>query len=115
MNRSKSLQSFLFGVAGVVLLLALTSVVVGQHIRGALEGTINDANGALVQGAAVTLHNVSTGVDTTSTSDDRGSFNFQNLEPGIYTVSVEKTGFRKAVAKEVAVKVGSVTPLIINL
>src|ERR1051325_97560 len=116
MNRSKSLPSVLFSVSGVVLLLlALTSIAVGQHIRGALEGTVNDPNGAVVQGASITLHNVATGVDTTATSDDRGSFNFQNLEPGTYSVTVEKTGFRRSVTKEVAVKVGSVTPVTINL
>src|ERR1043165_1138988 len=116
MNRSKSLPSFLFGVSGIVLLLVmLSSVAVGQHIRGALEGTVNDPNGALVQGASVTLHNVATGVDTTATSDDRGSFNFQTLEAGTYTVTVEKPGFRRSVTKEVAVKVGSVTPVTINL
>ena len=116
MNRSKPLPSFLFGVFGVVLLLVtLSSVAIGQHIRGALEGTVNDPNGALVQGASVTLHNISTGVDTSVTTDDRGSFNFQNLEAGTYTVSVEKTGFRRSVTKDIAVKVGSVTPVTINL
>src|ERR1051325_8778227 len=116
MNRSKPLPSFLFGALAVVFLLGtLSSVAVGQHIRGALEGTISDQTGALIQGASVTLHNVATGVDTTATSDDRGSFNFQNLEPGTYTITVEKTGFRRSVTKEIAVKVGSVTPVTINL
>src|SRR6185437_2132611 len=116
MNRSKSLRSFLFGVSGVVLLLVtLSSIASGQHIRGALEGSVNDPNGALVQGASVTLHNVATGVDTTATSDERGSFNFQNLVPGTYTLTVEKTGFRRSVTKEIAVKVGSVTPVTIAL
>jgi hypothetical protein len=116
MNRSKPLPSFLFGVFGLVLLLAtLSSVAVGQHIRGAVDGTVNDPNGALVQGASITLHNVATGVDTTAITDDRGRFNFQNLEAGIYTVTVEKTGFRRSVTKDVVVKVGSVTPVIINL
>src|ERR1041385_413812 len=116
MNRSKPLPSFLFGALAVVFLLGtLSSVAVGQHIRGALEGTISDQTGALIQGASVTLHNVATGIDTTATSDDRGSFNFQNLEPGTYTITVEKTGFRRSVTKEIAVKVGSVTPLAVNL
>src|ERR1044072_7216555 len=116
MNRSKPLPSFLFGALAVVFLLgALSSVAVGQHIRGALEGTISDQTGALIQGASVTLHNVATGVDTTATSDDRGSFNFQNLEPGTYTVSVDKPGFKKFTATDVTVRVGSVTPLMLAL
>src|SRR6185369_17777035 len=115
MNRSKSLRSFLFGVSGVVLLLVtLSSIASGQHIRGALEGSVNDPNGALVQGASVTLHNVATGVDTTATSDERGSFNFQNLVPGTYTLTVEKTGFRRSVTKEIA-KSWQRTPVTIAL
>jgi hypothetical protein len=116
MKRSKSLPSFSFGLTGVLLLLVtLSSIAAGQHIRGALQGTVNDPNGALVQGASVTLRNVSTGAETTATTDERGSFNFQNLEAGTYTVTVEKTGFRRSLTKDVAVKVGSVTPVTIGL
>ena len=99
MNPSKPLPSFLSGVSGVVLLLlTLSSVALGQHIRGALQGSVTDQNGALVQGASVTLHNAATGVDTTATSDEHGSFNFQNLEAGSYTLTVEKTGFRRSLS-----------------
>ncbi|HKE59509.1 MAG TPA: TonB-dependent receptor, partial [Pyrinomonadaceae bacterium] len=115
MNRPKRQSSILFGVLGLLLIVTLGSTALGQHIRGALEGTINDPNGAVVEGAAVTLKNVGTGISSTATTDDRGRFNFQNLEPGNYSVTVEKTGFRKYVATDVIVKVGSVTPLTANL
>jgi hypothetical protein len=116
MNLSKPLPSHLFGIPGLLLLLVtLSSVALGQHIRGALEGTVNDPNGAVVQGASVKLHNVATGVESTATTDDRGSFNFQNLEAGTYTVTTEKTGFRRSVTSDVVVKVGSVTPVTVNL
>jgi hypothetical protein len=113
MNRSK--QQALFGLLGLVLILVLVPVTTAQHIRGALEGTVSDQNGALVQGAAVTLQSVSTGVETKATSDDRGRFTFQNLEAGVYSITVEKTGFRKSVTTAVSVKVGSVTPLSVAL
>lgn len=115
MNRSKRQSSILFGILGLLLMLALSPAALGQHIRGALEGTVNDPNGAVVQGATVTLRSSSTGAETTATTDDRGRFNFQNLLAGTYTVSIEKGGFRKYVASDVTVKVGSVTPLIANL
>jgi hypothetical protein len=105
----------LFGILGLLLIVTLGPTALGQHIRGALEGAVNDPNGAVVQGASVTLKNVGTGMSSTATTDDRGRFNFQNLEAGAYTLTVEKSGFRKYVATEVIVKVGSVTPLIANL
>ena len=113
MNRSK--RQALFGVLGLLLMLVFAPLAMAQHIRGALEGTISDQNGAVVQGAAVTLQSISTGVETKTTTDEHGRFGFQNLEPGVYSVSVEKTGFRKSVTTDVMVKVGSVTPLTVGL
>src|SRR5689334_8645839 len=116
MKRSKRLPSSLFCLPGILLLLVtLSSIAVGQHIRGALQGTVDDPNGAVVQGAAITVKSVSTGVETKVATDAQGRFSLQNLEAGNYTVSVEKTGFRKSITTDVVVKVGSVTPMNIGL
>jgi len=113
MNRSK-IQA-LFGLLGFGLMLVLAPLAPAQHIRGALEGTVTDQNQALVQGAAITVKSVSTGVETKVATDAQGRFSLQNLEAGNYTVSVEKTGFRKSITTDVVVKVGSVTPMNIGL
>ena len=113
MNRSK--RQALFGVLGLLLMLVFAPLVLAQHIRGALEGTVTDQNGAVVQGAAVTLQSVGTGVEAKASTDERGRFGFQNLEAGTYTITVEKSGFRKSLTTDVIVKVGSVTPLAVNL
>jgi carboxypeptidase family protein len=106
---------FLVRSAMFALLLALGSSVMAQHIRGALEGTITDPNGAALLGAKVTVKNDATSVEVRVTANDRGYFNVQNLEAGSYTVTVEQSGFRKYVAKDVTVKVGAVTPLAVGL
>ena len=113
MNRSK-IQA-LFGLLGFGLMLVLAPLAPAQHIRGALEGTVTDQNQALVQGAAISVKSVSTGVETKVATDAQGRFSLQNLEAGNYTVSVEKTGFRKSITTDVVVKVGSVTPMNIGL
>ena len=115
MKRSARWTSILFGLLGLVLMIVLSPVTSAQHIRGALEGLVSDQNNALVQGATITLKNESTGSETTAVTDERGRFNFQNLLTGTYTVTVTKDGFRKFVAKEVTIKVGSVTPINISL
>jgi hypothetical protein len=51
-----------------VLILLLSQAVFAQHIRGALEGTVNDPNEAAVPGAAVTLRNDATGKEISTTS-----------------------------------------------
>jgi hypothetical protein len=116
MNQSKAQSSLLFAILGVFLMLvAIDPSAKAQHIRGALEGTVKDPNGAIVQGATVTLRSSATGREITATTNDEGRFNFQNLEAGTFTVTIEKAGFRRFVANEVTVKVGSVTPLLSQL
>ncbi|HEX5080974.1 MAG TPA: TonB-dependent receptor, partial [Blastocatellia bacterium] len=99
----------------MITLLALGATVMAQHIRGALEGTVIDPNGSVLSGAKVVVKNAATSAEVTTTANDRGYFNVQNLEAGIYTVTVEQAGFRKFVAKDVNVKVGAVTPLTVGL
>jgi hypothetical protein len=106
---------FLVRSAMFALLLALGSSVMAQHIRGALEGTVTDPNGAVLSGAKVSVKNDATNVEVRVTANDRGVFNVQNLEAGTYTVTVEQSGFRKYVAKDVNVKVGAVIPLTVAL
>lgn len=99
----------------LALLLTLSPAVAAQHIRGALDGTVADQNGAVLSGAKVTVKNDATNVELKTTSNDRGYFNVQNLEAGTYSVTVEQSGFRKYIAKDVSVKVGTVTPLNVTL
>jgi len=101
---------------GLLTLLASFGVsAMAQHIRGALEGTVNDPNGAVLSGARVIVKNNATGAEVTTTANDRGYFNVQNLEAGTYVVTVQQSGFNKYVAKDVNVKVGAVTPLAVTL
>jgi hypothetical protein len=106
---------FLVRSAMFALLLVLGPSILAQHIRGALEGTITDPNGAVLSGAKVSVKNDATSVEVKVTANDRGYFNVQNLEAGSYTVTVEQSGFRKYVVKDVNVKVGAVTPLAVAL
>src|SRR5215475_3124749 len=107
--------SFFVRSAMFAFLLVLGSTVMAQQIRGALEGTVADPNGAVLSGARVVVKNNATSAEVTTTANDRGYFNVQNLEAGVYTVTVDQAGFRKYVAKDVNVKVGAVTPLTIAL
>jgi carboxypeptidase family protein/TonB-dependent receptor-like protein len=101
--------------SAMLAMLALGSIVMAQHIRGALEATVTDPNGAVLSGAKVVVKNAATSAEVTATTNDRGYFTVQNLEAGLYTVTVEQAGFRKYVAKDVNVKVGAVTPLTLAL
>ncbi len=50
-----------------------------------------------------------------TTTNDSGCFSLQNLEPGEYAVTIERSGFRTFLAKQMTIKVGSVTPMEAHL
>src|SRR5215470_12803328 len=67
------------------LLIAFSGAAFGQEITGVLTGTVKDANGAGVKGAAVTVTDSAKKlvVRTTSTDDD-GAFTVTDLHVGVY-------------------------------
>lgn len=59
-----------------------------------LSGTATDRSGAAVPTARVTVTNQQTQLTREAESDQGGSFNIPLLPPGLYTVRVDKQGFR---------------------
>jgi len=94
----------------VVVLAALFSAsAFAQKVTGSVTGAVTDPQGAVVPGATVTLTDVQTSFARTATSSTAGSYDFQELDPGTYTVKVSKAGFREYLATSVEVHVSSVT------
>src|SRR5215510_4849715 len=102
-------------VFAIACLFLTTPAITAQHIRGALEGRVVDPAGAVVSAAKVKVRNVATNAEVSTTTNDTGVFSLQNLEPGEYTVTIEGSGFRTFLAKQVTIKVGSVTPMDVHL
>jgi hypothetical protein len=77
-----------------------------QSTTGSLTGVITDPQGAIVSGATVTLTNSETRVETRTTSNDQGEFVFPQVPPGRYSLGVEATNFKKALATDLVIEVG---------
>jgi hypothetical protein len=73
-----------------------------QVVSGTVLGTVTDATGAVVTGAAVTLANEQTNIEFKTRTDDSGNYVIPNLRPGSYTVKVEANGFKPSIAKGVS-------------
>ena len=84
-----------------LLLMAATLVLVqsefsiAQIATATIKGRVTDASGAVVAGASVVLRNASTNVPQTAISNSTGDYVFVNVEPGPYTLSVTKEGFKQ--------------------
>ena len=77
-----------------------------QDFRGAITGRITDPQGGRLPGATITVTHVATNVVTTTTTDSDGGYSLSYLAPGIYKVTVELSGFKKAAREGVEVRIG---------
>jgi len=85
--------------------IMLPAVMLGQTFLGSIVGTITDTTGASVPAAKVTLTNTGTDDERTASTSNSGDFQFLNLVPGIYRISVEKESFSRLVRQNVEVSV----------
>ena len=91
-------MSKIVSVAAVCLALLtppFVSSVYPQTFAGTILGTVLDSSGAAVPGATVTAVATATNATRTATSDEKGYFELPLLPPGEYSITVEKTGFKK--------------------
>ena len=77
------------------LLLTLAPAAYAQGSASRVTGVVTDPSGAVVPGANVTLTNEATKVSFTTESTSTGQYVFESVQVGIYTVEVEKSGFKK--------------------
>jgi hypothetical protein len=77
----------------VILLAALAASAFAQT-SSQMTGTVTDKSGAVVAGAVISVTNVSTGVQRTVNSNEAGVYTLPFLNPGEYSVTVQKEGFR---------------------
>jgi hypothetical protein len=78
----------------IVCTFLLTTLVQAQY-RASIQGVVTDPSGAVVAGATITLTDKETNRTLTATSDDSGIYNITALPPSNYTMTVEKSGFKK--------------------
>jgi hypothetical protein len=96
---------FLFLVLSMALLCCHQGAA--QVEMGAVTGTIKDASGALVPGAACTLTNVATGISQTAKSTHSGGYTFSAVQAGTYTLTVKASGFKQSAVENVIVHVAT--------
>jgi hypothetical protein len=103
--------------ASVPLITCLLTVCVAAQSESgsaAIEGTITDANGAVVAGATMTVRNLETGLRRSATSDARGNYDVPVLPVGRYEVKAQAKGFAEA-RRDALLTVGGATPVNFKL
>ena len=98
------------GLFAAFLASLLAPTLPAQDLRARVQGLINDPTGAVISGASVTLRNQDTGVNAKQETSAVGQYLFDFVLPGTYMVTVELTGFKQFVQRNILVQArGDVT------
>src|SRR5579872_1130978 len=89
-------------IAAALLLAASASA----QVSAAVSGHAEDASGAAVGGATVTVKSLETGATRSATTDDAGDYRVLSVPLGPLELTVQKTGFRSAVRTGINLVVG---------
>ncbi len=93
-----TMKSFLRCLLCLVLLTGSLSATLAQGTASRVTGVVTDQAGAVVADAAVTLTNEGTKVSFSTQSTSNGTYVFDSVQVGVYSVAVEKQGFKKFVS-----------------
>jgi hypothetical protein len=102
-------------VVAAMLLLCFSTALFAQSSGGNLNGRVLDETGGALPGVTVTATNDATGFNRTVVTGTDGSYRFQSLPAGTYTVLADLSGFATVTTKNVQVNVASETDRDISL
>jgi hypothetical protein len=89
----------------VALIVLTCASAVAQTSFGSIVGEVQDASGAQIPAANVTVTNTGTSDRLQGATGANGQYQFVNLNPGVYKVEIEKPGFKRLVRDGVEVRV----------
>jgi hypothetical protein len=91
--------------AGPVATFLFAGLCYGQA-TATITGMVVDPQGARVPKATVIARKIDTRAERTTLTTSDGLFRFDTLEPGVYDIHVDATGFSAAEAKSILLQVG---------
>jgi hypothetical protein len=102
--------------AGTVAALALCAgILAAQTNRGGITGTVFDSAGGVVPGATVIVRNVGRNDTVKVTTSASGVYTVQPLDPVVYNVTVEVSGFKTTTIENVKVDTASIATVDVRL
>lgn len=75
---------------------------------GVVRGTVSDASGAVVPGAAIEITDVQTGIFAKAITDPEGNYELSGLRSGTYKVAVTANGFGATEIRNVVLRSGAI-------
>ncbi|HXM95109.1 MAG TPA: TonB-dependent receptor [Candidatus Dormibacteraeota bacterium] len=95
----------LISICGLLVALGFAPALRAQVDTASIVGTVQDPSGAVVQGARITVTNLATNESQTISAGENGAYLFPYLRVGTYSITVEASGFKKAVVSDITLNV----------
>ncbi|HXZ20245.1 MAG TPA: carboxypeptidase-like regulatory domain-containing protein, partial [Candidatus Acidoferrales bacterium] len=111
----KRLNGLMLVCAAVLAALAAVGSALAQVNAVDWGGLITDPQSAAVGGAKVSIRNLATNATRSVQTGEDGRYFFVGVAPGRYELSVEKSGFTRAVNPEVVIEIGRAPEINIQL
>ncbi len=112
-------QSVIRGVHAVLSITLVLAMVLPSFAQGTTDGTIagtlQDQQGAVITAAKVTAKNNATNQTFQTQTADNGTFRFNNVPVGFYTVTIEVENFKSYSNTNVQVQLNRVTDINVTL
>ena len=97
------------------LILAVVGASWAQSPQATVNGSVTDAQGAIVVGATVTARSSQTSVKTTTLTNESGVYSLRFLPVGAYVISVSHPGFRSYTREGISLTTGQVLEFDVKL
>src|SRR5947208_9936401 len=91
-----------------VLMAGIVLPAAAQVITGTISGTVTDTSGSVIPEAKVTVTDTSTGLVRTGATGPDGQFVLPFLPVGVYTLRVERPGFKTSVREGIGLSVNQI-------
>src|SRR5213594_4570752 len=98
-------------LALLICVLAFSGSASAQETTGGIQGTVKDPQGAVIPGDTVEVSSPALIGKKSATTDSGGFFHFEQLPPGIYSISVNAPGFSPQTKGNLELRVGALPTL----
>jgi hypothetical protein len=109
------MRTYKYLILASLIFLTTIGPALAQEFRGQISGRITEASGAAVPNATVTVTSAATNSAVNATTNESGEYTVLYLTPGLYSVSVEASGFKKSVRQNIEVRIGDKLALDVAL
>src|SRR5688572_11951882 len=89
---------------GLLTILLLVAPLAAQDNSATINGRVTDSTGAFIPGVTVSLTSPAIQGSRSAVTDETGSYRFNLLPPGTYTVNYELPGFKTLIREGIIVQ-----------